>query len=42
VGFAAVELEPLHAYLSRVLKSSNKLFADETRCPVLDRSERLS
>ena len=36
VGFAAVELEPLHAYLLRLLKSSTKLFADETRCPVLD------
>jgi transposase len=36
VGFAAVELEPLHARLVQMLKSSTKLFADETRCPVLD------
>ena len=36
VGFAAVELEPLHARLVQILKSSTKLFADETRCPVLD------
>jgi hypothetical protein len=36
VGFAAVELEPLHARLVRILKASAKLFADETRCPVLD------
>ena len=36
VGFAAAELEPLHAHLLKVLKSSTKLFADETRCPVLD------
>ena len=36
VGFAAVELEPLHARLLQILKSSTKLFADETRCPVLD------
>jgi transposase len=36
VGFAALELEPLHARLVRILKSSTKLFADETRCPVLD------
>ena len=36
VGFAAVELEPLHARLVEILKSSTKLFADETRCPVLD------
>jgi len=36
VGFAAVELEPLHARLVQILKSAGKLFADETRCPVLD------
>jgi transposase len=36
VGFAAVELEPLHARLVQILKASIKLFADETRCPVLD------
>jgi transposase len=36
VGFAAVELEPLHARLAETLKASSKLFCDETRCPVLD------
>jgi transposase len=36
VGFAATELEPLHAHLVKLLKTSTKLFADETRCPVLD------
>jgi transposase len=36
VGFAAVELQPLHARLVEILKASTKLFADETRCPVLD------
>ena len=36
VGFAAFELEPLHARLIEILKTSAKLFADETRCPVLD------
>jgi transposase len=36
VGFAAHELEPLHARLIETLKRSGKLFADETRCPVLD------
>ena len=36
VGFAAAELEPLHARLIGILKTSTKLFADETRCPVLD------
>ena len=36
VGFAAVELGPLHERLLAILKSSTKLFADETRCPVLD------
>ncbi|MEQ1517892.1 MAG: IS66 family transposase [Usitatibacteraceae bacterium] len=36
VGTAAVELEPLHARLVAILKSSSKLFCDETRCPVLD------
>jgi transposase len=36
VGFAAFELEPVHARLVALLKTSGKLFADETRCPVLD------
>ena len=36
VGFAAAELEPLHARLVEILKASPKLFADETTCPVLD------
>ncbi len=36
VGFAAHELEPLHDRLVAILKASTKLFADETRCPVLD------
>jgi transposase len=36
VGFAAAELEPLHARLVQILKGSPKLFADETICPVLD------
>ena len=36
VGFAAYELGPLHARLVEILKASGKLFADETRCPVLD------
>jgi transposase len=36
VGTAAVELEPLHARLTEILKGSPKLFCDETRCPVLD------
>jgi hypothetical protein len=36
VGFAAYELEPLHVRLVEILKASTKLFADETRCPVLD------
>jgi transposase len=36
VGFAAYELNPLHARLVEILKASGKLFADETRCPVLD------
>jgi transposase len=36
VGFAAAELEPLHARLIALLKTSPKLFCDETRCPVLD------
>ena len=36
VGFAAAELDPLHARLIETLKTSTKLFADETRCPVLD------
>jgi hypothetical protein len=38
VGFAALELEPLHAHLVQILKSSTKLFADEVCCPVLDRA----
>jgi transposase len=36
VGAAAAELEPLYNHLLRELRSSPKLFADETRCPVLD------
>jgi len=36
VGFAAFELAPLHERLIAILKTSTKLFADETRCPVLD------
>ncbi len=36
VGFAAAELQPLHARLIEILKGSSKLFCDETRCPVLD------
>jgi transposase len=36
VGFAAAELEPLHARLIHNLMRSTKLFCDETRCPVLD------
>jgi transposase len=36
VGFAAAELEPVHARLVEILKASSKLFADETTCPVLD------
>jgi transposase len=36
VGFAAFELAPLHERLVATLKASDKLFADETRCPVLD------
>jgi transposase len=36
VGFAAVELEPIYTHLVVNLKASSKLFADETRCPVLD------
>ena len=36
VGAAAAELEPLHDRLLAILKSRDKLFADETRCPVLD------
>jgi transposase len=33
---AAAELEPLYNHLVDELKRSPKLFADETRCPVLD------
>jgi transposase len=36
VGAAAAELEPLFDRLLAILKSRDKLFADETRCPVLD------
>jgi len=36
VGTAAAELQPLHTHLVGLLKSSPKLFCDETRCPVLD------
>jgi transposase len=36
VGFAAFELWPVYERLVAILKSSTKLFADETRCPVLD------
>jgi len=36
VGFAACELMPLYSRLITILKGSSKLFADETRCPVLD------
>lgn len=36
VGIAAFELAPVHARLVEILKGSAKLFADETRCPVLD------
>ena len=36
VGFAAFELRPVYDRLVAILKASSKLFADETRCPVLD------
>ena len=36
VGAAAAELQPLHERLVVILKGMDKLFADETRCPVLD------
>lgn len=36
VGFAAFELRPVYQRLVAILKRSGKLFADETRCPVLD------
>ena len=36
VGRAAFQLAPLHARLFELLKASPKLFADETRAPVLD------
>lgn len=36
VGFAAFELRPVYERLIALLKRSTKLFADETRCPVLD------
>ena len=36
VGTAAAELQPLHDHLINQLKTSARLFCDETRCPVLD------
>ena len=36
VGTGAFELLPLHDHLLDSMKSSPKLFCDETRCPVLD------
>jgi hypothetical protein len=36
VGAAAAELQPLHDHLLAQLKTSPKLFCDETRLPVLD------
>jgi len=36
VGAAAAELQPLHDHLIDQLKTSARLFCDETRCPVLD------
>jgi transposase len=36
VGFAAFELMPVYDRLVANIKASTKLFADETRCPVLD------
>lgn len=36
VGAAAAELAPLHDWLVAELKTSPKLFCDETPCPVLD------
>ncbi|HET8728828.1 MAG TPA: IS66 family transposase [Alphaproteobacteria bacterium] len=36
VGRAAWELRPVHARLVEILKASPKLFADETKAPVLD------
>jgi transposase len=36
VGRAAYELRPVHARLVEILKASPKLFADETKAPVLD------
>ena len=36
MGAAAAELQPLHDHLVRQLKSSPRLFCDETRCPVVD------
>ena len=40
VGFAAYELAPLHDRLIAIEKASTKLFADETRCPMLDPGRR--
>jgi transposase len=36
VGAASAELQPLHDHLLGQIKTSPKLFCDETRCPVLD------
>ena len=36
VGFAGFEPRPVYERLVAILKSATKLFADETRCPVLD------
>jgi transposase len=40
VGQAAALLAPLQARLFEILKASPKLFADETRCPVLGQGRR--
>jgi hypothetical protein len=37
---AAFELAPLHDRLVSILKASAKLFANETRCPVLEPTPR--
>ncbi len=36
VGATAAELEPLHDRMLTILKDMDKLFADETTCPVLE------
>jgi transposase len=36
VGRAAAELQPLHDHLVSMIKTSPRLFCDETPCPVLD------